>query len=147
MEERIRPSRSGLFAIELVAAVGIFTFCAALCVGLFVHAELLSRDSADLTRAVTEARSVAECWKAAQGNTADTAQLTGGFLQQSLLTVFYDRDWNRLTPELVSSAAYQVELLPWRDEEGVLFGTVTAGDLTGSETFLTWQVAALEAAP
>ena len=34
--ERIKPTRSGLFAIELLIAVGVFSLCAAICVGLFL---------------------------------------------------------------------------------------------------------------
>ena len=52
MDERIRPTRSGLFSIELMIAVGVFVFCSAICIGLFVRSEHISRDSADLVQAV-----------------------------------------------------------------------------------------------
>ena len=68
MGQRIRPSRSGLVAIELVIAVGVFALCAAIAIGLLVRAELSSGESADLTRAVSEARTAAECYKAAGGD-------------------------------------------------------------------------------
>ena len=45
-EERIRPTRSGLFMIELLIAVGVFTLCAAVCVGLFVRSEVMRRSDA-----------------------------------------------------------------------------------------------------
>lgn len=76
--ERIKPTRSGLFAIELLIAVGVFSLCAAICVGLFVRSEVMSQDSADLNRAVAEARSAAECFKAVGGDLEKTAELTGG---------------------------------------------------------------------
>ena len=76
--ERIKPTRSGLFAIELLIAVGVFSLCAAICVDLFVRSEVMSQDSADLNRAVTEARSAAECFKAVGGDLEKTAELTGG---------------------------------------------------------------------
>ena len=44
----VRSSRSGLLVIELVIAVGVFALCAAICVGLFVQADRVSRDSAAL---------------------------------------------------------------------------------------------------
>ena len=78
MRERIRPTRSGLFAIELTLAVGVFTLCAAICTGIFVQSEVMSQDSEALSRAVNEARNVAECFKAAGGDLARTAQLSGG---------------------------------------------------------------------
>ena len=37
MRERIKPTRSGLFAIELLISIGVFSLCAAICVGLFVR--------------------------------------------------------------------------------------------------------------
>ena len=86
-EERIRPTRSGLFMIELLIAVGVFTLCAAVCVGLFVRSEVMSRESDDLTRMTTEARNVVECWKAAGGDFEQAAQLCGGGGGASALTV------------------------------------------------------------
>ena len=78
MAERIKPTRSGLFAIELLIAVGVFSLCAAICVGLFVRSEVMSQESADLTRAVSEARSVAECFKAAGGDLERRRSSPGG---------------------------------------------------------------------
>ena len=90
MRERIKPTRSGLFAIELLIAVGVFALCAAICVGLFVRAEVMSRDSAGLDRAVIEARNAAECFKAACGDMEETARLTGGELAGDTLLLRYD---------------------------------------------------------
>ena len=53
-------SRSGLLVIELVIAVGIFSLCAAICIGLFVQADRVSRESDMLSRAVSAAQNVAE---------------------------------------------------------------------------------------
>ena len=78
-DERIRPTRSGLFMIELLIAVGVFTFCAAVCVGLFVRSEVMSRESADLTRMTTEARNIVECWKAVGGDFEKTAERTAEY--------------------------------------------------------------------
>ena len=47
----VRSSRSGLLVIELVIAIGVFALCAAFCVGLFVQADSVSRDSAALGQA------------------------------------------------------------------------------------------------
>ena len=101
MRERIRPTRSGLFAIELVAAVGVFILCAAVCVGIIVQAEVMSRDSEDLVQAVNEARNAAECFKAANGDLERTAELFGGEFQPdgTMMSVVqtYDGNWNRLS--------------------------------------------------
>jgi len=142
MEERIRPTKSGLFAIELLIAVGVFTLCAAICMGLFVRAEVMSRDSADLTRAVNEARSVAECWKAAGGDLSRTAELLDGTAEGNALLLRFDSDWNRVG----DGGEFQIELLP---ESGSAEGLREA-DLSvtrGDAQLLDWSVTALEVTP
>ncbi len=96
MAERIKPTRSGLFAIELLIAVGVFSLCAAICVGLFVRSEVMSQDSADLNHAVSEARSVADCFKAAGGDMEKTAELTGGSLVDGKLRLIYNGGWEKI---------------------------------------------------
>ncbi|MBQ7681019.1 MAG: hypothetical protein IJT31_02250, partial [Oscillibacter sp.] len=90
MRERIRPTRSGLFAIELVVAVGVFTLCAAICTGIFAQSEVMSRDSAALTRAVNEARNTAERFKAVGGDFARMSAQFGGRLSGDTLSQSYD---------------------------------------------------------
>ena len=134
MQERIRPTRSGLFAIELLIAVGIFTLCAAICVGLFVRSELMSRDSADLDRAVAEARSAAECFKAAGGDLAETARLTGGELAGAgeTLLLRYDED-------------FELTLTPAR-KDGYTSAALSARRTDTGEEILAWDIAVLEEA-
>ena len=150
MQERIKPTRSGLFAIELLIAVGVFTLCAAICVGLFVRAEVMSRVSANLDRAVSEARSAAECFKAAGGNLEETARLTGGDLAAGgKLLLEYDANWNRLA----SGTAGTFELLLLTTPgDGYVSATLSVkrydvrdGFSTG-EDILVWNIAVLEAA-
>ena len=145
MEERIRPTRSGLFAIELLVAVGIFTFCAAVCVGIFVRAELMSRDSADLNRAVNAARSAAECYKAAGGDLAKTAELCGGTLSENGVALAFDADWNPAVS--APDNGFTLTLSPLL-RAGVSEAAL-AVTRSGEETpLVTWEVAALpEAAP
>ena len=133
MWERIKPTRSGLFAIELLISVGIFSLCAAICVGLFVRAEVMSQDSADLGRAVAEARSAAECFKAAGGDLEKTARLTGGELAADTLLLQYDEDF-ALTISPVRKNGYKSAVLSVkrRDTE---------------EDVLVWNIAAREVAP
>ena len=149
MAERIKPTRSGLFAIELLIAVGVFSLCAAICVGLFVRSEISSQDSADLNQAVTAARSASECFKAAGGDLQRTAELTGGEVSNGVLFLEFDGDWQKLpagepgtfeltmTLQTAESDSYSSALLDvkrWTRSE-----TETVG-----ESFLVWEVAALE---
>ena len=149
MDERIKPTKSGLFAIELLIAVGVFSLCAAICVGLFVRSEIISQDSADLNQAVTAARSASECFKAAGGDLQRTAELTGGEVSNGVLFLEFDGDWQKLpagepgtfeltmTLQTAESDSYSSALLDvkrWTRSE-----TETVG-----ESFLLWNVAALE---
>ena len=132
MRERIKPTRSGLFAIELLIAVGIFSLCAAICVGLFVRSEIISQDSADLDRAVTEARSAAECFKAAGGDLEETARLTGGELAQDALHLRYDEN-------------FELVLTPVQ-EDGYISAVLSVRRTNADEEILVWDIAVLEAA-
>ena len=149
MDERSKPTKSGLFAIELLIAVGVFSLCAAICVGLFVRSEIISQDSADLNQAVTAARSASECFKAAGGDLQRTAELTGGEVSNGVLFLEFDGDWQKLpagepgtfeltmTLQTAESDSYSSALLDvkrWTRSE-----TETVG-----ESFLVWEVAALE---
>ena len=80
MEERIQPTKTGLFSIELLLCVGVFVFCAAVCTGIFVRAELTSRESAELNFAVSEARNLAELYQAAGGSLEQVRAYGGGSL-------------------------------------------------------------------
>ena len=126
MRERIRPTKSGLFAIELLIAVGVFTLCAAICVGIFVKAENMSRDSSALSAAVNEARNVAECYKAAGGDLEQAAALCGGVLEAGALTKQAETVRLRLTAT---------------KQEGYSLGELTAFD--GETALFHWTVAAL----
>ena len=147
MEERIRPTKSGLFAIELLIGVGVFAICAAICVGLFVRAEVVSRDSADMTHAVNEARSVAECYKAAGGDLNRTAELCGGSVTDSILFLEYDEEWNALPggSEDGTGAPFRLSLAPQGTEGGCRTAELTLR--AQEETILSWEIAALEVMP
>ena len=144
-QERVKPTRSGLFAIELLISVGIFSLCAAICVGLFVRAEVISRDSADLNRAVTEARGAAECFKAAGGDLEETARLTGGRLvDRDVLFLEYDADWNR--PDSGAESTYVLMLLTSRGD-GYVSASLSVRWTDTNEHILDWDIAVLEGAP
>ena len=148
--ERIKPTRSGLFAIELLIAVGVFSLCAAICVGLFVRSEVMSQDSADLNRAVTEARSAAECFKAVGGDLEKTAELTGGqIIGDTTLFISYDQSWHKL--DAGAESAFDITLT-LRPEDGYTGASLsvqrydqTEKETTGT-TILFWEIAALEVA-
>lgn len=149
--ERIKPTRSGLFAIELLIAVGVFSLCAAICVGLFVRSEVMSRDSADLNRAVQEARNAAECFKAAGGGLEKTAELTGGeIVGENSIVIGFDENWNKLTDK--TAQKFDI-VLYGRPEDGYTGASLSVQRYDGTETetvgtvILYWEIAALEVTP
>ena len=135
--ERIKPTRSGLFAIELLIAVGVFSLCAAICVGLFVRSEVMSQDSADLNRAVIAARNAAECYKAAGGDLNRAAELAGGEAAAGdALFLEFDKNWEKLAPG--TRGAFELAILCIRDRNET--GAV-------GEDILLWTISALEVRP
>ena len=168
MAERIKPTRSGLFAIELLIAVGVFSLCAAICVGLFVRSEIMSQDSADLNRAVSEARSVADCFKAAGGDLEKTAELTGGVVEDGRLRLLYDGSWQKSgdcgmgmdTVFLLEVQPEDLSLLSGEHSGYTAAALYVAGPFVveslekedfpeaeiESELILAWEIAALEVA-
>lgn len=156
MDGRIRPTKSGLFAIELLIAVGIFSLCAAICMGLFVRSEVMSQDAADLNRAVGAARSAAECYKAAGGDLEKTARLTGGeALDAGTLFIEFDESWQPLPAG--EAGAFELTIarsLPPAGESPGYAGALLevkrfarSGSEAAGESLLTWDIAALEVKP
>ncbi len=142
MRGYIRLSRSGLFAIELLNAAGVFVLCAAVCIGLFVRAEIISAESADLNRAVEEARNAAECWKAAGGDLASVAALCAAVPEQGMVRLYYDETWTRL-PD-AADGAFCITLLPQPSADALRLAEVTASAADKPEApLLCWRVAAL----
>ena len=156
MEERIRPTKSGLFAIELLIAVGIFSLCAAICMGLFVRSEVMSQEAADLNRAVSAARSAAECYKAAGGDLEKTAELTGGgVLDAGTLFIEFAESWQRLSAGEAGVFELTIALDQTTDGQDIGYASalleVKRYTRTGSEAvaeaLLLWDIAALEVRP
>lgn len=149
MEDRIRPTRTGLFSIELLSAIGVFTLCAAVCVGLFVRTEVISRESADLDSAVIAAQNAAECFKASGGDLKRTAALCGGMAAEQALVVAYDADWQPIVPgrsEDTMDEAFRLNLLA-TEENGYTGGELWITKRGETVELLDWQIAALEVTP
>ena len=59
-----RKQHSGIFMMEMIMVVFFFILCASICILVFVKADRMSREAADLNQSVLIAQSVAEVWKA-----------------------------------------------------------------------------------
>ncbi|MDR1589155.1 MAG: hypothetical protein LBS51_03070 [Oscillospiraceae bacterium] len=90
-------TKTGLFLLELVIALLLFAFCAAICVQIFVGAKFRTRESEALSKSAFLASSAAELYKA-YGGDLDAMQDAYGkshalSLYDGLLNVFYDERW------------------------------------------------------
>ena len=88
-----RSSRSGLFLLELMIVILFFAVTSAICMNLFVQAHLTSAAGSELTSAVREAQSVAELFKAADGDLKRLAEsLDVRPIDGPTLNLYYDKD-------------------------------------------------------
>lgn len=89
-----RSSRSGLFLLELMIVILFFAVTSAICMNLFVKAHLTSAAGSELTAAVREVQSVAELFKAVDGDLKTLAESLG--VQGAggpALDLYYDKNW------------------------------------------------------
>ncbi|MDL2232475.1 hypothetical protein LJC63_02695 [Ruminococcaceae bacterium OttesenSCG-928-L11] len=89
-------SKSALFLIEMIIAIGFFSVSAAVCTSLFVKANMLSQETRRMNMAVIQAQSVAECFKSADGSLQETVKLLDVSPNdgQSFL-LYFNNDWQR----------------------------------------------------
>jgi Tfp pilus assembly protein PilE len=91
-------SSSRAFFLELVLNLVIFAFCAAVCLQVFAQAKLASDRSAALSHLSIEAQTVAENFKAANGDLAKLADALGATeVDGQALWLYYDADFERVT--------------------------------------------------
>ncbi len=88
------PSKARLFLIEMVIIILFFAVAGAVCANIFVKAHLTSAKSVDLTSAALKAQYAAECLKNAKGDAKRLIALTDGELVGSVLSIYYDQNWN-----------------------------------------------------
>lgn len=99
-------ANSSIFLIELAVVILIFSVCAAITMRVFAGAHQMTRESEALSRGVIAAQSVAECYKAADGDPAQTAAFSGGVQDGDTVRVYYSGGWSRVQED----AAYVVTL-------------------------------------
>lgn len=74
----MKAKHTGVLLIELMAMLGIFLVCAAICLSLFVSSSRLSAKSEQLNSAAVLAENIAEQFKAVGGEQAAFEQKIGG---------------------------------------------------------------------
>ena len=90
----VNNTKTSLLLMEIIIMLLLFVFCAAICLRLFAFAHIIAYSSRDLTNASLAATSVAECYKAAQGNLDITSREVGGLWQRDTVLIEYDDEWH-----------------------------------------------------
>jgi type II secretory pathway pseudopilin PulG len=87
-------TKTSLFLVELIIALLLFAFCAAICIQAFNAARNQTRGSENLSRGVFLATSAAEIYKASGGDVSQIAGRLGGVADATGMTVNFDGGWN-----------------------------------------------------
>ena len=89
-------SKSTLFLMEQLVVILIFSFCAAVCVKIFVVSFITASESSDMRNALRIVRSGAECYKASDGDARQAAQILSGgeiTIKDNSILVYYNKKW------------------------------------------------------
>lgn len=145
-------SKTTLFLMELIVAIGVFSLCAAVCLSLFASAAQMTAESEALNGAALSAQSAAECFKAEAGDLSRCAALLGAETDAAgtALRLYYDEQWR---PADASAAVYVLTLsaVPPHGEaaQPVRTATVSVTERGGEQPLMTITASAFteEAAP
>ena len=122
-------SKSGLFMIELVVVIVVFSFSAAKCLEVFFHSRQTAEISSSLSRASIEVQTAADCYKSYDGDLFSTAELLGGSVDGERLIIYYDSGWKHT--DNADNARFCVTITETAPRES----TVIAEDLNGAPIF------------
>lgn len=104
-----QSSKSGLFLIELIILILFFSVASAICVRLFVTAQMTAVHSTDLSRATLLSQSAAELFKISNNEEADFVKLLSAEEEDGAFVSYYDADWNTL-PAKQENAMYCMKI-------------------------------------
>ena len=106
-----RTPKSGLFLLEMVILILFFSIASAICVNLFVKEHVLSTQSRDLGTAVQQVQTVAETYKAVNGDTSQMTQLLALAEEDGgKLALYYNKEWQ--IQQDSNDAVYTLTVVP-----------------------------------
>ena len=135
-------SKSTLFLMEQLIVILIFSFCAAICVKIFVVSFMVVSDVNDTTNALRIAQNGAECYKAVSGDAEYAASILNGGVSVSKddsgnSVVYYNENW------AACEKAEAVYILKFTEDKGkyaeesvsetLLFNNISVEKITGEE--------------
>lgn len=101
-------SKTPLFLMELIIVILFFSICSAICMKIFASSQMLSKDASTLTGSVLACQSVAEVYKAENGDLEVISSLLDGEIDGNTVVVGYTNNWERTE---YSDAPYYVSLV------------------------------------
>ena len=134
----VRRGGNGLLLIELFIALMFFSLAAAICLQLFIGAHNFSEDASNKSRATIESQNIAECFKAANGDMAETARLLGCETDGDI-ELWFDGDWNRVEHDGVFRACLYVM---HNEDEGLTTASLMISQ--AQKTLIEYVVASVE---
>ena len=93
----MKGTKTSLFLLELMISLLLFSFCAAICVQIFHASNKRTNSADDLSKAVFQATTAAELYKANGGDIEALSEHFGvshSFYSNGVLSVYFDENWN-----------------------------------------------------
>ncbi len=117
-------NRSGIFLLEIMLAILLFSIAGALCLQMFAKSRQMSKDTADLTQAAAHVQNAAELMKyAAEPTVWDTEntffpdcllkEYPDAVVSSNNIQIYFDENWNYCQKE---SGVYRMEAAPSQTE-------------------------------
>ena len=89
-----RSSKSGLFLMELIIAILVFSIASALCIQIFAKSHILSQTTQELNHAVSMSESAAEIFYGTDGTLEEVSKILDSahmsIQNGNTITLFYD---------------------------------------------------------
>lgn len=123
-----KSSKSGLFLMELILSILIFSLAATVCVQMFVKGHSLSEESVRLNHGVIWCQGLADSFYGCDGDLKEMNQYLDNSVlsdNESRLCIFYDEDFNCLSSD--TGHKYCVEGL-LKSEDDLLILNITCKD-------------------
>lgn len=131
--KRTLPKRSNLFLMEMIIAILFFALASAVCMQLFAKSKLLSMETSAKNHAMIIAKSAASSFETGDGSLVSLqADYPNSNLNGSLLTVYYDKNWNICSKK---NARYDMEITSKEKNPNLMLAVITIHDFDSSELF------------
>ncbi len=122
-------NRSGIFLLEIMLAILLFSIASALCLQMFAKSRQTSKDTANLTQAADQVQNAAEWIKYAAEPTIWDSENTffpdcllkeypDAVIGSDKIQIYFDENWNYCQKE---SGVYCMEAAPVQTERDNLF--------------------------